>query len=84
MTKKYLVTYYGADGSGGTVANPPSLSGETFVGLRSARAAIKAALGGQTYGRWPGEAADGDVEAWHESRDEGCGGYAISLLATLH
>ena len=33
--------------------------------------------------RWSGLSDDGDVEAYHESDDEGCGGVAIRLVAAI-
>lgn len=82
MENKYTVTYYGADGSGGSTANPPEIHAKTFRTLAEARQVIKTAMGGRTYGTWRGLAEDGDVEAWHASGDEGCGGYAISRSLT--
>lgn len=76
MKRQYRVSYYGPDGTGGKPYDPPAPDGETFGTLEAARAAIREALGGKTYGTWSG-GDDSMVEAWHESDVEGCGGYAI-------
>lgn len=74
----YKISYYGPDGCGGSVANPPEIHGKAFETIDDAREAIREALGGKTFGKWSGLSEHDDVEAWHESGDEGCGGYAIS------
>jgi len=83
---KYRISYYGPDGTGGSLPDEayPAIHGQECRTLAIARAYIRDAVGGRMFGRWNGEPEDDDpgslwetVEAWHESRDEGCGGYAI-------
>ena len=68
----YCAVRYAAAGHAGEVGDGRALVVGT---LAECRHAIRAA--GATGGRWHGIPADGDVEAWHERKREGCGGWAI-------
>ena len=75
---EYAIQYYGSDGSGNT--HSPIEDG--FPTRAAARAEIHRRVG--NHGQWAGEGDDDPeawawqtVEAWHESADEGCGGYVV-------
>lgn len=82
---RYSVTYYAPDGSAGGVSVGPHQedAGERLaedVTLDEARTIIERRLAGHIDpddARWGGLSEHGDIEAYHESADEGCGGYAI-------
>jgi hypothetical protein len=71
----YEVEHYGADGSPDT--NPETAG--PFNTIEEARDWIKRRLGGRGFGTWspPSENFPGEVEGWHESAEEGCGGWMI-------
>lgn len=92
----YRISYYGPDGTGGSVHNPTAIHGREFDTLGDARAAIRNELGGRGYGTWDGNVDDSPpravifkpsetanwitIECWHESGHEGCG-YCIERRA---
>ncbi|HEY8343332.1 MAG TPA: hypothetical protein VIK75_10140 [Calditerricola sp.] len=74
MTKLYEVRYYAPDGHG----TPADDTVITVGTLEECRREIRDMIG--AYYDDPGckwDGLDGDVEAYHESAEEGCGGYAI-------
>jgi len=74
----YKVTYHAPEVGGGAFAIPPAVHGERFSTLDEARAAIREELGGRTFGTLSTLTEDGAIEAWRDSDDEGCGGFAIN------
>lgn len=76
-TRWYRIEYYESDGSSSpldVIERYHPLHYRRVRTLRKARSLIRAA--GCRYGQWsPDE--PGTVTAYHESRQEGCGGYAI-------
>jgi hypothetical protein len=73
--KHYEIAYYPPDGHGTPVDKPPAIDGQRFATVAEARVAIREHLRGKDYGLWSG--TDDDIEAWHESNEDGCGGFAI-------
>jgi hypothetical protein len=72
---RYWVREYGGDGcdSGATWEGP-------FDTLQEARVWIEKQLGGRTFGCFDGPFSDDEpdlIECWHNSYEEGCGGFAI-------
>lgn len=66
------------DGEGGvSLATVEAVPAGPFDTIDAARTWIKRRLGGD-FGQWDGVEEDGDIECWHESDTEGCGGFAIS------
>ena len=71
----YQAYTYAADGCG-----EASRVIETGT-ISQCRDAVKKELGDLAeWRRWDGLSEDGDVEAYHESKAEGCGGVAIRKL----
>ena len=74
----YRIEYYEPDGSSSpleSIERAEPLHNTEYPTLRAARHAIRLrATGRGRYGQWSPEEA---VTAYHESRREGCGGYAI-------
>lgn len=67
---------YAADGHAGGEGDGEVIATGT---LEECRAAIAERINGDLADmRWHG--SDGDVDAYHESDEEGCGGYAIRLV----
>lgn len=94
MSTVYEVYRYAADGCAGEVdpISPERSDGAVLAtgSLAECQAAVRKALGarmrdkvltaaGFAARRWPG--TDGDVEAYHESWANGCGGWAIRRRA---
>lgn len=72
----YQAYTYAADGCG-----EQSKIIETGT-IAQCRAAVKKELGDVSpWRKWDGLSDDGDVEAYHESEKEGCGGIAIKRLS---
>lgn len=76
----YEAVRYAADGCAGEV-NPVGDSDNEVIctgTLEECRDAISQRVGQMDDRRWDG--GDNDVEAYHESDEEGCGGYAIRKI----
>lgn len=69
----YRIEYYWPLGGDGVDEARPLLNGKEFETVESARGAIQAETGGD-FGQW--EDDDGN-ECWHESSNDGCGGWCI-------
>lgn len=78
MTDVYEAYRYAADGHAGEEGDGRIIATGT---LEDCREAVAQMIGGTMDAmRWGG--SDDDVEAYHESDDEGCGGYAIRIART--
>lgn len=74
MTNQVRITYYGGDGHGSLPDDQqPRIVGE-YPSEEAARDAILDYLG-DDYGSW--QDPDTDTNCYHESGDEGCGGFCI-------
>ena len=75
---KYRIEYYESDGSSSPsdfIERAEPLHNTEYPTLRAAKHAIRLrATGRGRHGQWSPDEA---VTAYHESRREGCGGYAI-------
>lgn len=72
MERKYAVVRY--DGDGGS-----NMEQVTDGSLEWCREYIASRIDGTLdANRWEGLPEDGDIEAYHESAEEGCGGYTIN------
>lgn len=76
----YEAVRYAADGHSGEI-NPTGDSDNEVIctgTLEECRDAISQRIGQMDGRRWDG--GDNDVEAYHDSDEEGCGGYAIRKM----
>jgi len=71
----YEVKYYWADGCSGPSGTEPAPHGQRFDSLLEATAAVEAVVPEIDDQTWSGD--DGDIIAYHESSDDGCGGFSI-------
>jgi hypothetical protein len=74
---KYEAYRYAADGHGGENVPGGDSDGEVICcgDLEDCRNAVDRRIGQMDKRRWSG--TNDDVEAYHDSDEEGCGGYAI-------
>lgn len=74
----YVAIRYAADGHAGEAGDGAIIAQGT---LDECREDIAARIGGTLDAtRWDGLQEEGDIEAYHESFEEGCGGYVIRAI----
>lgn len=83
MTTRYEAVRYAADGHTGEIIPNGDSDGEVIWSgdLDDCRSAISRRVGDMDSRRWDG--GDDDIEAYHDSDEEGCGGYSIRRIDTF-